>query len=184
MDQDNITGEKGSRIYETLALKGKRCVFCHCSFCHHLHGNKKTYKKNDFTYYVVSPDDYLHECCFEPLVTKHYKKNVLKFNGRRIDSITQYDRFGKQLYTKNYVKGIKSFLRKKYKKEAEKKFIDKVQHLYAQHDLFSFHCTNYEFKEEKMKEFERLLRRVNRKYRKKGVTITLTPKEVGYRLST
>jgi len=181
MDKDNITGTK-ERIYETLALKGKTCILCKRDFCYPLHGNKKSYKKNDFTYFMLS-DDCLHENCFDPLVTRYYKKNVLKFNNRRVDSILQYDRFGKQLYKKNFVKGIKSFLRKKYKKEAEKKFIDKVRHLYEQRDLFSFHCTNYVFEEENLKEFERRLRRVNRKYRKKGVTITLTPKEVGHKLS-
>jgi hypothetical protein len=192
IDKENISGEKGNLFYESLLLKGKVCVHCGDGFSYRLHGNRKSFRKTDFTFYQlfdkVSDNDnleslYLHDSCLVPLFLKFRKKTDISLENRLIHCIQRYDRFGNQLYKKNYLYHRKGILEKIYQKEAEEIFIRKVTPLYTQHEMFSWHCIDYRFKEENREAFELARDALNRKYRKKGVCIKLTPKEVGFKLS-
>ena len=117
MDNNNIFEIDNKLYYETNELKEEVCVFCNENFKYQLHRNKCRFKKNDYTYYQLYQTDdiyYLHTNCFINFLDENYVNKKLLYNDNEIIKIELFNRLGKRMYKKNYIKDVKKNLQKLY----------------------------------------------------------------------
>ena len=181
LDNINITKIGNQRYYETKELKGERCSSCSNDFRHKIHGNKRWFDTKEFAFYklyIPNKTVYLHFGCLVNFLDKHYSNRALLFEDHKISKINLYSGRGVKLYKKNYIKDIKKLLSKFYNEKFCKD--SRLLKCFSLKDRFSFHCVDVSFKSDKLELFESIKNEYNEKYRNKGITINMTPKDVSY----
>ena len=179
LDNINITKIGNQRYYETKELKEKKCTSCNKNFRHKIHGNKRWFDTKEFAFYklyIPSKIIYLHFECFVEFLDKHYSNRALLFEKSKISKIDLCDSRGVKLYKKNYIRDIKKLLNKFYNEKFCKD--DRLLECFSFEDRFSFHCVDVSFRSDKLEIFENIKNEYNEKYRNKGISIKMTPKDV------
>lgn len=176
-DTVNITGRK----YETQLLKNQTCIQCREDFIYDLHPNKRVFKKTEYSFYLMKPEEevgkmapyYLHAyCLIELLKSNQYRKKKLSINGLQMSNISFMNRFGRPINKTNYAGRLDTILRGYYEKKCRKLFVKKVRPLYTVESEFPRYC-QVTFNGDK-KKFERIRKRLQKHYRKKkGISLEL-----------
>ena len=183
-EEVNRVGPDGGR-YETVELRGHRCVQCRGDFSHSWWKIDRRWTKLTFAFYrlwVDQADDnieprFLHPKCLIALLKRcpHSRYRLCLSDTETVESMDYCNRFGRKLYAKNYVPDLPAVLAKHQQTKCQARFLKMVAPLFTmEQDFPRFY---YRFKGD-VKEFKRLRKKCNKRYAKYQVSVSLTPSGV------